>query len=73
MTELTSDASAHTRGDEPDGGHHDAPRERRPLQRALLTRLFRRADDGRDVADEQGPAEGEHEPGQQVVTEEHTP
>ena len=28
-------------------------------------------DDGRHVADEQRPTEGEHEPGQEVVTEEH--
>ena len=47
--------------------------QRRPLQRALVTGLGRRPHDRRHVADEQGAAEGEHEPRQQVVAEEHAP
>ena len=42
-----------------------------PLWQAL--RLGRWPHDGHHVADEQRPAEGQHQPGEEVVAEEHAP
>src|SRR5579871_2636452 len=52
-----------------DEHHHERPGERRPLQVAAL-RLFGGTDQRQAVADEQCAADGEDQPGQQVVAEE---
>jgi hypothetical protein len=55
---------------EADRGHQQRATERRSFEGVLL-RLLRRTGDGDDIADEQRPAKSEHEPGEEVVTEEH--
>lgn len=58
--------------DEADGGHHDAATAWRLREVTLVTRLGRRADERHDVAGEQGPAEREEQPDDQVVTEQES-
>jgi hypothetical protein len=59
------------RGEETHDGHHDAAGDGRPLEVAGLALVLGRLDDREQVAGEQCAAEGEHEPRQQVLSEEH--
>ncbi len=57
-------------GNQADAGHQQAAAEWCCLQVTLIT-VDRRADEGNDVADAQRSAEGEHEPGEEILSEKH--